>query len=131
MANNKKHVFIITLFLFLLPLLLSGQWLETTIYVPDSLCGVHNPQAFTYNETNNTIYVGGYNGDCVIAIDGATNEKIARIPAGGDIQALCWNSINNKIYCANQLSANVTVINGATNAVITTIAVGSYPWALV
>ncbi len=87
MANNKKQVFL-TLLLLFLPLLLSAQWLETTIYVPDSLCGIHNPRAFTYNNTNNTIYVGGEDGNCVIAIDGATNEKIARIPAGENIKAL-------------------------------------------
>ena len=43
-----------------LPLsLASGQWLETTIYVPDSLCGVIGAQALTYNTANNKIYVGG------------------------------------------------------------------------
>ncbi len=64
-------------------------------------------------------------------IDGATNQKIARIPAGSDISALCWNSTNNKVYCANYGSDNVTVIDGATNQVITTIPVGVYPSALV
>ena len=60
----------------------SGQWLETTIYLPDSLGGLTHPQCLVYNTTNNTIYVGGQYGDCVIAIDGATNQRIARIPTG-------------------------------------------------
>jgi len=87
------------------------------------------PQAFTYNATNNKIYVRGLYGNCVIVIDGETNQKIARIPAGEDIRALCWNSTNNKVYCANQASDNVSVIDGATNQVITTIQVGSAPCA--
>lgn len=61
--------------------LLSAQWLETTIYLPDSLSGIAYPLVFTYNPTNNKIYVGG-DGDYVIVIDGATNQKIAKIPVG-------------------------------------------------
>ncbi len=114
--------------------LVHSQWLETTIYVPDSLCGILNPHAFTYNATNNKIYVGGEYGDNVIVIDGATNEKTARIPAGAvgaGISSLCWNSTNNKVYCANSGSDNVTVIDAISNSVIKTIPVGSYPHALV
>jgi YVTN family beta-propeller protein len=134
MVNNKKHVFstaLLALFLFLLPLLVSGQWLETTIHVPDSLCGIRHPKAFTYNETGNTIYVGGWPGNNVIAVDGNTHEKVAKIPSGEDINYLCWNSIHNKVYCANGLSDDVTVIDGVTNTVITTIAVGNNPCALI
>jgi len=48
-----------------------GQWLEQTIYLPDSLSGLVGPTRLVYNSANNTIYVGGEYGDCVIAIDGA------------------------------------------------------------
>ncbi len=113
--------FLITTLCSLLPAPLYCQWLETTIYMPDSLCGVVYPQAFTYNETNNKIYVGGEYGDCVIVIDGANNQKIARIPAGNKIRALCWNSADNKVYCANHYSDNLTVIYGANNSVINNI----------
>jgi hypothetical protein len=57
-----KQCKLLFLLLFTLSLLLStafAQWLETTIYIPDSLCGVINPQTFAYNATNNRIYVGG------------------------------------------------------------------------
>ncbi|MEO0136041.1 MAG: FlgD immunoglobulin-like domain containing protein [candidate division WOR-3 bacterium] len=107
----------------------TAQWLETTIYIPDSLCGVIEPCAFTYNSTNNKIYVGG-GGSRVIVIDGATNQKIAAIPVGVKISDLCYNPTNNKVYCANEYSDNVTVIDGATDSVITTIRVGSQPCAL-
>ncbi|MEO0182771.1 MAG: FlgD immunoglobulin-like domain containing protein [candidate division WOR-3 bacterium] len=107
----------------------TAQWLETTIYIPDSLCGVIEPCAFTYNSTNNKIYVGG-GGSRVIVIDGATNQKIAAIPVGVKISDLCYNPTNNKVYCANYFSNDVTVIDGATDSVITTIRVGSQPCAL-
>ena len=130
-AENGQRFVLLTLLCFLLPASLFSQWLETTIYLPDSLSGMVYPQAFTYNATNNKIYVGGYYGNCVIVIDGETNQEIAKIPAGEDIHSLCWNSTNNKIYCANYYTNNVTVIDGATNQVIATIQVGSGPWALV
>ncbi len=66
----------------------------------------------------------------MIAIDGATNRKIARIPAGWDIAAFCYNPTNNKVYCANWNNATVTVIDGATNAVVATVDVGRAPLAL-
>src|SRR5271157_5002621 len=110
--------------------MLSAQWLETTIDVPDSFCGVANPQCLAYDSTNNTTYVGGRYGNCVIAISGATNQKVARIPAGADIQALCSNSQNNKVYCANENSNTVTVIDGTSNQVNTTVTTGSGPWDL-
>ncbi|MDH5187153.1 MAG: YncE family protein, partial [candidate division WOR-3 bacterium] len=115
----------------IVPTDLSAQWLETTIYVPDSLSGITRPQAFTYNTTNNKIYVGGKEGDCVIVIDGQTNEKVAKIPAGRNIKALTWNSNNNKIYSANHADGSVTVIDGETDSVITSIPIGLRPFALV
>jgi YVTN family beta-propeller protein len=136
MKRFKMLFLILTAICSLLPTLLSAQWLETTIY-PDSLIGVLYPRAFAYNATNNRIYVssGGY-GNCVIAIDGATNQKIARIPVPYSIwsSALVWNSINNKIYCAIDQGygpGSVTMIDGVTNSVIKTITVGYHPRNLV
>jgi len=116
LLRTKQKVWSITFFLLLLPILLSAQWLETTIYIPDSLCGIHDPQTFTYNPTNNKIYVGGAYSNYVIVIDGASNQKIAKIPVGSYTLALCYNPTNNKVYCANMLSDNVTVIDGDTNS---------------
>ena len=45
---------------------LHAQWLEETIYLPDSFGGMLNPQCLLYDSANNTIYVGGANGNCVI-----------------------------------------------------------------
>jgi len=63
----------------------------------------------------------------VIVIDGETNEKIARIPAGSSIRSFCYNATNNKVYCANDKTDNVAVIDGVTDSVITTITVGDGP----
>jgi YVTN family beta-propeller protein len=128
LADQRKFVLTIRLLLFV-PLFLSAQWLETTIFVPDSLCGIIRPRVLTYNPTDNKIYVGGEEGGCLIVIDGETDEKIAKIPAGMYIASLCYNPTSNKIYCANGDSNNITVIDAVTNNVITTIPVGNAPRA--
>ena len=107
-----------------------SQWLEKTLYLPDSFGGMTNPQCLAYDSANNTIYVGGEYGNCVLAIDGATNHRIARIPADSNGVALCYNPANRKVYCANAGSNNVTVIDGATNGVIATLATDTSPYAL-
>jgi len=132
MLKQKHLIMIVGITLGLLSVTMSNaQWLETTIYLPDSLGGVGLPWAAEYNPTNNKIYIGGENGRDVVVIDGATNMKIARIPAGKWVRALCYNSTNNKIYAASYMDHNITVIDGATNAVIDTIPVSSTPFALV
>ena len=81
-----------------------GQWKETDILLPDSLGGLGSPQCLVYDSANNTIYVGGAGGDCVLAIDGTTNERVARIPAGSNVSTLCYNPQNNKVLCATRRS---------------------------
>lgn len=106
------------------------QWLEETIWLPDTLSRITYPRCLADDSTDNKIYVGG-GGKCVIVIDGETDKKIARIPAGEDIQDMIWNSTDNKVYCANPGSCDVTVIDGVGNSVITTLLVGNEPCALV
>ncbi len=99
----------------------NAQWLETTIHVTDSLCGLAYPQSLAYNPISNTIYVGGQYGDDVIAIDGMSNLKVARIPTGKLVTAICVNPQNNKVYCASQLSDSVLVLDGASDSVIASV----------
>ena len=53
-----------------------SQWLEKTIYLPDSLGPLTGLRCLVFDSANNTVYVGGERGNCVLAIDGATNQKI-------------------------------------------------------
>ena len=129
--NREFFVLLIYFIFFLFPKIISAQWLESTIYVPDSFSGVSHPTAFTYNTSDNKVYIGGESGGCLIVVDGSTNQKIAKIPVGSYTSALCYNSLDSTVYCANYYSNSITVINGASNGVITTIPVGNGPFALV
>jgi YVTN family beta-propeller protein len=108
----------------------SGQWLETTIRLPDSLAGLVSPRRFAYVSASNAVYVGGAGYGCVLVIDGATNQKVKRIQAGLDIWDLCCNPNNNKVYCAANANNTLTVIDGATHEVITNLTVPEFPLAL-
>jgi YVTN family beta-propeller protein len=140
MKSNRTNVSLGASLLFLLPLVVSAQWLETTIMVSEL------PQTLVYNPANNKVYCAigrdSYGPDSVTVIDGATNGLITTITVGMWPQALVHNPRNNKVYCANMgcypyfpRDSTVTVIDGATDSVIKTITVnfggGGPPAALV
>ncbi|MEO0107953.1 MAG: YncE family protein [candidate division WOR-3 bacterium] len=108
----------------------SGQWPETTIYLPNSFGGLGQPQYLAYNSTNNTIYASGEEGSCIVVIDGPTNRRIARVATQGDAGTMCHSPQNNKVYCANSASDDVTIVDGESNQVLLTISVGDEPTAL-
>jgi YVTN family beta-propeller protein len=109
---------------------LQAQQVINNILLPDSL-GSMPDGAFScvYNETNNCIYVGGE--DFVFVLDGATDQKIARIPVTGSVTTMLWVPGENKVFCAHYDDTRVTIIDGSSNSVVTTIPVGVYPNCLV
>ena len=126
----KRHFIFVVLAAALAASTASAQWLEKTVYLPDSLSGVYQPRCLAYNSVNNTVYVGGYSGYCLVAFDAASNEKVARIPVGFDVLDLCYNPQNNELYCVSFLTPAVTVVDGATNRVLRQIPVNPGPGAL-
>ena len=105
----------------------SAQWLETTVALTDSAGGIISPKAIAYDSVNDRVYVCGDIGNCVIVIDGATNQKLDRIavPSGGS--DVLWNPATGKLYHADSYNNSVTVIDCASNQVLRTIPVGSSP----
>ncbi len=78
--------------------LASGQWLETTFGVPDSLCGgILNPQDAVYNSANGHVYIGGHGGYEVAVLDGTTGAKVAKIPVGSGVADACCDTAGNKV----------------------------------
>ncbi len=73
-----------------------GQYLETTIYPPDSFSGIIYPQAFAYNATDNKIYCANYYSDNVSVIDGAGDSVITTITVGDGPLSFAWNPLQNR-----------------------------------
>jgi YVTN family beta-propeller protein len=110
-----------------------GQWLEETIWLPDSLSGVICPSDICYNPTENVMYVGGELGRTIMVVDAQTLDKKARVPVRQGVAALCFDRANNQLYCADTgqyVQSTVTVIDGSTNEVKAALDVGTDPCAL-
>jgi len=101
------------LFVLFFSLRLSAQWLETTIYLPDSLGGPNSPSRIFYNPNNNTVFIFGED-RAVLVLDGVTQRKIARLDLPGSPRGFCYNPQENKIYVAGSALA---VIDAAANRV--------------
>ena len=104
----------------------AAQTVLTTLAVPSP------PGPVAVNTTTNRVYVGN---EFVTVIDGATNNIIANISAGGPT-ALAVNEHTNKIYSAwcdyyvGSCYGYVAVIDGATNTLVTQVPVGLNPVAI-
>jgi YVTN family beta-propeller protein len=121
MYKHKMLLLVVTAVISFIPVLLSGQWLETTLTVTGT------PTTMCWNATNNKVYCNDNFGRYLRIIDGATNSIITSLQLGYNTGALCWNSTNNKIYCAHEGASTpyVSVINGATDAKICSIPCGT------
>ncbi len=103
----------------------SGQWVETTILLPDSLGGMDGICAMQFHSPNHTVYVGG-NGT-LIAVDAGTYQKLARITFSGWLNFMCSSTASNKVYCASFYQQWVRVIDCATNSYVASIALDGEP----
>jgi YVTN family beta-propeller protein len=101
-----------------------GQYLETTLTLPDSFGGELSLRCIAVNTTNNTFVVSGQEGEHAIAADAVTGVKVARVPTGWFTIDACYNPVANKVYCANYYDSQLTVIDGATNQVLAQVGVG-------
>ncbi len=116
----------------------AGQWLEETIYLPDSLSGVVFPSVITCSPVSNKVYVSGmhmdgyrrFGADCwVVVLDGTSDRIIGRIPVPTEVTAICYNATDNKVYVnGHDEDSTLTVIDAETDSVIATLALGALPY---
>ena len=110
--------------------LAAAQRYDGVIPLPDSFGGLVFTRSIACSRTSHRLYVGGAYGNCVIAIDALTHERVARIPCGRDVRALVWDSQGDKIYAACAADSAVWVIDCAADSVVATLHVGDQPVAL-
>ncbi len=78
---------------------LSAQWLERYIYLPDSLGGPQGPGRIFYNPRNNNVFILG-DDPVVLVFDGVSDRKIARIELPDYPAGFCYHPQANKLYVA-------------------------------
>jgi len=110
----------------------SGQLLEQRLYLPDPYSGVELPLGVAWNSVNNRIYVGGFYGDRIAVIDGATNQKVGAIDCPYDNPGFCFNPLTNLMYFTffPGPESAIGVIDCATNTLQGLIRVGNLPAGL-
>jgi YVTN family beta-propeller protein len=99
----------------------SGQYVEATIALPDSVSGLHSLSSLLFHGPRSTIYVGG-SGSSLIAVDAQNNMKLRKVAVGSGPHVLCSDPAGNKVYCSNG-DSTLTVIDAATNQPVKTVAV--------
>ncbi|MBM3316121.1 YncE family protein, partial [candidate division WOR-3 bacterium] len=100
-----------------------AQWLEREVVLPDSLSGLSQPGNFLFSPASNTILVSGDGSDCIIVLDAATAERVARIPLPGDATAMCLAAPVNKAYAVMPYAGAVAVIDVTASQVVATVPV--------
>jgi YVTN family beta-propeller protein len=97
----------------------NGQWLETTIPLPDTMPELLYLSSLLYHPANKTIYVGGAD-TFLFAVDAKAGAKLARVKVGVGPHVLCSDVPGNKVYCADKFWT-FNVIDGGTNRVTKTL----------
>jgi YVTN family beta-propeller protein len=118
--------------LMTIPLFAQNHHQEGSISLPDSLSGLLEPQAMVMNTVDQTLFVGGAQGEVVIVIDANSRAKLARIPLGFNVGKLTFNSTHNKVYAAEWGGKRIAILDGATHSLIDTLSlpVNSNEYAL-
>ncbi len=102
-----------------------GQYLETSIELPDTLGPLNGPYCLAWDDNlaHPRLYIGGVPG-CestgVIVADAITCKRLARIPTNTP-NALCFVPSHGKLYVAKAGRDSVVVVDCATNLITSTI----------
>ena len=99
----------------------SGQYLESTIMLPDTLGPLKGPYhlACTDNPAFPRLYIGGEaDSGGIIVAQAITCKRLARIPAGR-VRTLCYVPPHNKLYVGRLgYTDSVWVVDCATNQIV-------------
>jgi len=119
MLATKQKLLVCALALGLCASMVPGQWLETTIPLPDTMPELLDLSSLLYHPPNRTVYVGGRD-TFLFAVDAKTGAKLTTVKVGIGPHVLCSDPPGNKVYCADKFWT-FTVIDGATNRCIKTL----------
>jgi len=106
-----------------------GQYLETTIYLPDSLGSNRELRCLEYDRVNDVFYILNDAGSCLV-VRAATGERLTRIPFGATVEDICHVPEVNRLYAADPYSHWVYVIDGGLRRLTDSIRVGHQPVSL-
>jgi YVTN family beta-propeller protein len=104
----------------LLAAMASGQWLETTIQLPDSFA----PRELCYNTRENKVYCADGAGGRIAVLDASANAltSVIQTPA---IRALCYDSLDDRVFSLYGEGYRLIVIDGNADTILDTVRIGA------
>lgn len=99
--------------------------IDTTTYQVTSIPTAPGSRRLCISPAGDRVYVTNWGGNCVSAIDTATQQVIATIPVGGAPMGSAITPNGEELYVCNQRDGTVSVINTNTLTVVATIPTGA------
>ncbi len=115
-------------FLMLLLLVVGSgaQTVDTVLFLPDSFVGSRYPAAVCAVPSRHRAYVGGQGGSpAVVAIDGTSARKVARVRVAENTEALFWNQTSEVVYALGR--RELVVIDPDADTIRTVLPYGDGP----
>ncbi len=134
-------VLVVVLLALLTPSSAEAQWLEETIFLPDSFGGLVFPSCMAVDTAHSRVYFsGGKEGldaedgtdayyNFVVAIDAASGAKVARVSVPHHVQLLCMNPVSNVLYCGHSSLDALSIIDCTTDSLVVTFDIPGGPRA--
>jgi YVTN family beta-propeller protein len=113
-------------FVLLLAAGASGQWLENSVWLPDSISGLEGSSQILFNPINHHAYVGGIDAEFLQIVDYSTRAKIGFIDSiHATNMFMCPD--RQRVYVGDYDRDAVAALDAATDSVLRIIELGSTP----
>jgi YVTN family beta-propeller protein len=104
----------------------TGQQLERTIWLPDSITGARSPRVMALDSAHNRVFAGGFYGGRVLVLDAGTGEKLSviNLATNSPLDALYYRPAFDQLCC---LTGDSILVVDATSGVV--VARADLPYA--
>jgi len=107
-----------------------GQWLETTIRVPDTFDLPCGQRSLAHDPERKVMYIAGDESDSILVVDEHTYRPVEKFAVGGVVSALARPHDRSLLFCALPDSDQVIALDCGTHQPIARYGVGDRPGGL-
>ncbi len=105
----------------------SGQYLETSIYLPDSLGGLDGITNVLFCPLDSTVWTAGKD---VTVVDPVSVSKLQVVARDADVYAMLYNHLEGRVYFTDLFADSLSVVDARTRVVVARVPVGDSPSSL-
>jgi len=100
----------------------SGQWLEKFIWLPDTMCGIEEPNKMLVVPSESTVFLVMAGEDPHpglfahhLVFNGYTGRKVAKVPLPSPVGDLCYCPVTNKVYVSGWFHDTLFAVDAHSN----------------